>query len=219
MKHKYEEEWEAIAREAMETDPGQPMTLEAMKERNTRNAYRLIYAAVAEFRNTAAMPEKDVRRIMCLAGRVYGPIVIYDLDRYKVIDPAAYAPLVPYAWTRAEWPGTSLDIRIWRRLWKKAGFTIDGQPAPHPDAPVKVYRAAWPKYKHFMSWTDSLEIAKRFLRVGYRVRQHLYQTTAQPENLLAYLHEEGRNESEWIVDTRKLEIRELKNLQGVTSAA
>ena len=210
--HKYEEEWKKISEEAQKDfDAGHPSffkSLEEIKNNNTKIAYRLISAAIIEFRGTNAMPEEHVKRIMMYTGRAYGPAVIYELDQHQVIDPKAYTTLVPDAWSIAEFPGTSLRTNTWRKLWKKAGFTINGKPAPLPAEPVTVYRASWPKYKHHMSWTDNLEIAKRFFRVGYRTKQHLYQTTAQPKNLLAYMHE--RDESEWIVDTRKLIITEIK---------
>jgi hypothetical protein len=183
--------------------PGE--TLQEMGQRASDRADRLINAALTEFARTRSMSADTMLDLLGYVGRVYGPRALFMCDYFKALAPDAYAEAVPTVWSLAEYPGRAMSRQDWRKLWAKAGFTVDHVPADRPTNAVRVWRSSWAKDKGNMSWTDDRERAEWFLKTRFG-KMRLYTVLAPPANLLARIHEAGRGESEWIVDTRGLKI-------------
>jgi hypothetical protein len=209
--HLFEQEFAKIAQE-YRANPGAHIgqTLVEMKEGEQRRADRLIRAAMREFGGNdpdLRMDADTFGTLVAYTGRIYGPQSLYRLDHYNAIQPKAYAEIVSQVWSMAEFPSHSMSRADWRRMWRKAGFTMDGTPADRPTEPVRVWRAATPRFKGSFAWTDDKERALWFLR-HRRAGGRLYTALVPPGRLLARIHESGRRESEWIVDTRGVAIEE-----------
>jgi hypothetical protein len=183
--------------------------LDETKERESEHATRLISAVVDEFSGKESFPFGEFVHLTTLTGRIYGPRAAYILDRMRCLVPEDYAELVSYTWSIAEFPGLSLSKRHWLGLWRKAGFTMDGKPAERPTEPMLLWRAAHPTYKRGFAWTDSRKVAEWFLQARYGRNHRLYEVVAPPDRLLAYIHDSGRGESEWIIDARALPLIEV----------
>jgi hypothetical protein len=58
-----------------------------------------------------------------------------------------------------------------------------------------------------MAWTSDIEIARRFAHGQLRGRPlgHVYAFEAPPEAMLAFIHETGREESEYVIDSAFLD--------------
>lgn len=184
-------------------------SLNDMMAREDDVADRLLTAALDEFRDVRSMTYEMFSRITTYTGRKYGPRVLYVLDMFDALATDTYASAVPSAWGLAEFPGTSLERKAWRALWVKAGFTIDLEPAARPTEPVRVWRASWPKFKGNMSWTADKSRAEWFVQARSG-NMRLYTALVPPERLLGRIHAAGRSEDEWIVDTRGVQITEVK---------
>lgn len=209
--HLFEREFAKIGQEYRDNPTAHVgQTLEEMKQGEMARADRLVRAAAIEFAGNdpdLRMDADTFGTLLAYLGRVYGPHALYRLDRLDAIQPDAYAESVSRVWSLAEYPGHALYRQDWRRLWRKAGFTMDGVPAERPTGPVRVWRAATPRHKGSFAWTDDRERALWFLR-HRREGGRLYTALVPPERLLARIHESGRRESEWIVDTRGVTIEE-----------
>jgi len=184
------------------------MSLEAMRDRDSAKADALIQVAVDDFAGSHAMTASNVHHLVGYTGRVYGPRALYVLDLFGAISPDAYAEVVPHVWGIAEFPGAALARADWRRLFGKAGFTVEGVPADRPTEPVRLWRGAWRRDKGGLSWTTTRSRAEWFVKARSG-DQRLWTTLAPPGALLCYQHEAGRGEDEWIVDTRGLTIEEV----------
>lgn len=108
----------------------------------------------------------------------------------------------------AEYPDANLDHDQWRDLFDTAEFTVDGHPAPRPDAPVDLWRGSVPDRRTDWSWTTDRAVAARYAigGVGGRPTGRLYRITAPPAALLCANTQ--RDEAEYVVDTRGLDITE-----------
>jgi hypothetical protein len=182
-------------------------SLDFMKKAEAEHRDALISAAVVEFQRSFAMTCEDIIRLCTYAGRIYGSTILWTLSAHGCIDPKAYPRAVPFTWGIAEYPGLSLSKTQWLGLWENAGFTRDGVPAERPTEPVRLWRAAHPTYKRGFAWTDDIKVAKRFLDMRWH-RSRLYECVVPPDRLLAYIHNEGRGESEWIADVKALRLIE-----------
>jgi hypothetical protein len=138
----------------------------------------------------------------CL-GRNKAPALLFDLYYGGSLDLAAHPGLVADAWSSAEHPETGFEpARIWVELFRTAGYTHDGQPATPPTRRITVYRGCTPDGRLGMAWTSDLTMARRLAHDGMRGRAvgHVYAFDAAPKALLAYIHETGREESEYVID-------------------
>lgn len=183
------------------------------KERESDHCDALIKAAIQEFSQSEGMTFDIVSRMTTYAGRIYGPRILWYMDHFKCIDAGAYPRLVSYVWGLAEFPGLSLSKSQWMRLWRRAGFTIDGVPAERPTEPITLYRGSRASHKRGFAWTDDIKVGRWFVTSRYG-NNHLYKVVCPPDRLLARIHEEGRGESEWIIDAKALPIVELDPEQG-----
>lgn len=109
-------------------------------------------------------------------------------------------------WNVAEYPERTMSRTRWRQYFSRIGFTVDGQAAERPLGPVTLYRGAPQKYRRGMSWTSSLDVARRFAFEGLRRRQvgAVYRATVSPRWILAVTHD--REETEHIIDASRLKM-------------
>ncbi|MEV6818540.1 hypothetical protein AB0M72_07265 [Nocardiopsis dassonvillei] len=110
------------------------------------------------------------------------------------------------AWSLAEYPDAALPRLVWRRLFDAAGYTIDGVRADRPSGEVVLWRGSVAERRTDWSWTPDQQVAARYAAgcVGGRPLGQLWQVTAPPEALLAFMTTRG--EDEYVVDTTGLHI-------------
>lgn len=122
--------------------------------------------------------------------------------------------VVAEAWALGE-PGSASCIGYseWLKLFRLNGFTYLGQPAQRPSEPVTVYRGCTHEYRHGMSWSIEVEVARRFATEGMSSRPPgtVCAARVDPDYLLAFI-EEGHGEYEWVVDPSGLSDA---NVRGV----
>ncbi len=110
-------------------------------------------------------------------------------------------------WSGAEWPAAALGQREWVSFFRIAGFVSDdGRPVP--TEPIKVYRGSTWGRRRGMSWTEDRARAEWFA-ARWNARETgaglVFETTVQPEAVLALLNAEGgRKEAEVVVDPAML---------------
>jgi hypothetical protein len=141
----------------------------------------------------------------CLdVGRSDAPALLSDLYYGGSLDLAAHPGAVAFAWSIAEYPESSLEAYTWADLFRTADYTHDGHPAIPPTEPITVYRGCTPNGWEGMSWTSDLAVARSFAHGQLRGRAvgHVYALDARPGTVLAYIHEIGRKESEYVIDTQ-----------------
>lgn len=112
------------------------------------------------------------------------------------------------AWARA---GTERYLALtrpqWRELFHAQGlFTRDGTPEA-PPASLTLYRGAPQQYARNWSWTERLDVARSY---SARADGKVWTTTAPEGHLLAYRHNAAMDLTEYVVDTRGLDINELE---------
>lgn len=134
------------------------------------------------------------------------PDLLLDLHRHKCLDLTAHPGIVAEAWSATEYPETRISSAKWLNLFRRVGYTHDGRPAAPPTGPVTLYRGCSPFRERGMSWTTSLAVAQRFATdpMHARLGGCVYSFDAPPRALLAYIHEIGRQESEYVVSNRFL---------------
>lgn len=159
---------------------------------NERGYYRFDGQIDAETFSAAAV---DV-------GRNNAPGLLFDLYCSGSLDLEAHPSVVADAWSDAEYPERAVQPEIWVHLFDAAGYTHDGAPAMLPIDPITLYRGCTPDGREGMAWTSDLGVARRFAHEQLRGRPvgHVYAFDAPPIALLAYIHETGRHESEYVID-------------------
>ena len=150
-----------------------------------------------------------------LAGRNARPWLLSFARCSRVISDATITAVTADVWSAAEYPQDWLRQVDWLDLFTVAGFTIDGRPADRPTQPVTLWRGCVPRLRRNMSWTSDRELARKFASAGFRGRAQgaLYQTTAPPEALLCINHA-SRQESEYVINTGGLVIRQVSDDEG-----
>jgi hypothetical protein len=147
-------------------------------------------------------------------GRNEGPALLFDLHCQRIIDVGEHPAVVASVWTTAEFPESKYDPRtIWVDLFGEAGYTHDGKRAPRPSEPVTVYRGCSHDRRFGMSWSTDVDRARWFAdRDLGKGKGHVYVVTAPPESLLAFIHEFGRSEAEYVIDPQYLSDDNVKRL-------
>jgi hypothetical protein len=142
-----------------------------------------------------------------MAGRIHGPALLLEARIFRVITDATITATVGPVWGDAEYPEGSLARANWLDLFTVAGFTIDGKPADRPVEAITLWRGSVHARRRRMSWTSDRAQAQRFAD-GVRGRPpgKLYQTLAPPHAILCINN--GRQEAEYVINTRGLTIRE-----------
>jgi len=113
--------------------------------------------------------------------------------------------------TYGAWPSTQTRPcagQCGRETFAAAGFTVDGKSAERPTDPVWLWRGYVPQRRKDWSWTDNRAIVERYAngRIGFRPQGQVWQVLAQPAALLC--RNNGRNEGEYVVDTKGLQVVE-----------
>ena len=138
--------------------------------------------------------------------RVEGPYLLTLGFDEGVVSLEALRAHLAGVWNGAEYPERTLGGMQWRGYFSLIGFTVDGQAAERPLGPVTLYRGAPEEYCEGMSWTSSLDVARRFAFGGLLGRQVgvVYRATVSPRRILAVIHH--REEAEHIIDASELEM-------------
>lgn len=114
-------------------------------------------------------------------------------------------PHVAYAHAASYRPEFTLDRGSWISLFRRIGYTFNGEPAAPPTEPRTLWRGTSPGYSDNLSWTPDRSVAVTF---AARPGAVLYRTEVPPARVLAVLNDE-RYEPQWIVSVAGLDkVRE-----------
>jgi hypothetical protein len=131
---------------------------------------------------------------------------------FNVIASATITALTADVWSGAEYPQNYLRQIEWLELFSAAGFTVDGRPAERPADPVKLWRGCVPSRRRRMSWTADRELAQRYADgIAYRAKGIVFETIVPAASLLC-INDLSRGESEYVINTLGLKIREAPDL-------
>jgi len=170
--------------------------------------------AIASVRDVAPDDAEGFRSAVMLAGRDYGPGMLWDwwadTHCFKV-DQEALRKIVADVWSSADFPERNLSPRsVWVDLFRQADY-------PVPSEPVTLYRGSTPGRRRGMAWTTDLDRARWFAS-SWRANVwqggcNVYTVTATPDVILCDLdsacEDGGRKESEIVVDSGLLGRTEL----------
>lgn len=169
--------------------------------------------AFAEVRAAAragnTLDADHLQRLLNWVGRLNAPALLHDAWFGPAVTAADLARHLGPVWSGAEYPERNLSKETWRELFRAAGYTRDGAPAPLPPGPVELWRGSVPERRRDWSWTATRAVAQGYAdgTGANRPPGRLYRTVAPPAALLAY--NTGRDEDEHVVDTRGLRITEV----------
>lgn len=136
--------------------------------------------------------------------RNHGPALLADLHNEGLLDPDVAAAHVGVVWSMAEYPDAYLDHEAWRWLFALAGYTHNGVRTARPSGALTLYRGSVPERRGDWSWTDNIDVARRYAAggLGGRPAGRVWRAEVDPRRLLARNDEEdGRAEAEYVVDT------------------
>lgn len=80
-------------------------------------------------------------------------------------------------------PHLEAPAAFWRRLFRLAGYAVDGHPRPLPEAPVVLYRGALEEYARGWPWTPNRVVAEA--AASKKGVGKLWRTEAPPAAMLA----------------------------------
>ncbi|WP_215545079.1 hypothetical protein [Amycolatopsis sp. CA-230715] len=160
-------------------------------------------------RRSTPLTADEVDTTLVRVGRCDGPLLLDRLHHHQLITSDEVTRYVGNVWSMAEYPDQALSHTRWRELFRLAGYTVDGVPARRPESAVRLYRGSVEERCGDWSWTDSLDVAVQYAHAGIRGRPPgaVWTALVTPEHLLA--RNTGRDESEYIVDTSRVEIVEF----------
>ncbi|MDX2340110.1 hypothetical protein NJC10_00240 [Micrococcus sp. M4NT] len=110
-------------------------------------------------------------------------------------------PHVAYAHAASYRPEYTLDRGSWIDLFRRIGFTFNGEPATLPTEPRTLWRGTRPGYSDNLSWTPERAIAVTF---AARPGAVLYRTEVPPGRVLAVLADD-RYEPQWLASVAGLD--------------
>src|SRR5487761_1177695 len=141
------------------------------------------------------------------AGRIHGPALLWNAVLLKVISEDALTSVIGEVWSMAEYPERCLTRRDWLEFFGRAGFTVNGKPAPRPATPAQLWRGSTHARRRGMSWSTDRSTAEKFAIEGFAGRPGgaLYETLA-PSSAVLCINSDGREEAEYVLDTRGLKI-------------
>lgn len=159
--------------------------------------------------------EQDVYRVtlanvedaMLKLGRNKGPALIFDLHFSGNLPPEILTAVIGDTWSDAEFPDSLIEHNLWRLMFDAAGYTVDGKPAERPRDALVLYRGSVEARASDWSWTDSKAIAEGYANgtAAHRPQGYVFTACVPPAAMLA--RNNGRSESEYVIDTRGLSIR------------
>lgn len=166
----------------------------------------LVQRAYAELERIPAVDSGLLGRLLTAVGRAEGPGLVARAWTTARISDQVLSEHLAAAWSLAEYPDAALPRLVWRRLFDAAGYTIDGVRADRPSGEVVLWRGSVAERRTDWSWTPDQQVAARYAAgcVGGRPLGQLWQVTAPPEALLAFMTTRG--EDEYVVDTTGLHI-------------
>lgn len=117
--------------------------------------------------------------------------------------------LITFAWTRDDSPTSGVSEAAWIEVFERAGFfTYPPVSTGRPASPVTVYRGSTAERVTRMSWTTdrnmAVQLGARHTRYG---RTWLYEATARPGAVLAYLERRGEG---WTVIINPAGLSQIK---------
>jgi hypothetical protein len=149
-------------------------------------------------------PREAVEDALLIVGRCAGPAMLEYLLVMNRLTPQT-AQLAGDVWSMAEYPDEGMARTSWRRIFKMAGFCKDGVPADRPTQSLVLFRGATEDRAKCWSWTDDRAVAEKYASGHFRREPgRVWRALVEPRRLLA--HNTGRNEAEWVVDTRGLKV-------------
>ena len=141
------------------------------------------------------------------------PRVLHQAFQGGRIPAADLAKLIAFAWIGDDQPTQSIGDQPWLEMFAAAGFFSDPQPRPRPHRSVTLYRGATTSRMPGMSWAETQQVATE---LGIRHARHdaaaLYETTAGPEAILAYLHKPGEGWTAVVDPARLGDIRHIEEI-------
>lgn len=118
-----------------------------------------------------------------------------------MLDQRTLAFALPRIW-RYRLDRCPIPVSTWRAMFQAANYTHDFHLAARPRWPMRRYRGAVKANREGLSWTTRLDQAVYFARSRQGPRQFgdVWQTTAPPSRVLAFITDEG----EYVIDARGL---------------
>lgn len=153
---------------------------------------------------------EELRSRLCWAGRVNGPEVLFDAWFAGEITRDTLTASIGDVWSAAEYPQNALPAIAWLAMFEVTGYTVDGRPTELPSDPIRLYRGSPYFRRRRWAWTADVEVAQRFASGEYYYREpgQVFVVDAPPKSLLC--QDNGRNESEFVVNTKGLRIKALE---------
>lgn len=152
----------------------------------------------------------------------WAPLVLVELWPERTLIPEAMAPTLTELWAVGEEVDQAMWT-AWRTLFERTGYLWDGEVAPRPLRPVRLYRGAIPAASRNVRWTDDLSVATAFAdnrRDEHGQPGRVWTARVEPQRLylradivlgpfpsLDPAQRQGRM-TEFVVDTRGLAIEE-----------
>ena len=157
------------------------------------------------FDNSDLIDDDNLAIALMRVGRNSGPHLLMALHLEGMLTSEQLARAVASAWSACEYPDGCLDYAEWEGLFDAAGYTVDGVPAERPMENLRLYRGAVPERCSGWSWTDNIEIARKYASGHfYREVGKVYVADVPPSALRA--RNTGRSEDEYVVNTHALTI-------------
>lgn len=125
------------------------------------------------------------------------PVLLVELFDADLIRGDVLARAAADAWSAPARPSRRLDPEQWVELFGAAGYAVDGEPAPRPAEPVRLYRRDDGDRPAGPAWTDDRAAAV----VGGP--ETVWTTLASPQALLARVTGAG-GRAEHVVDPARL---------------
>jgi len=153
---------------------------------------------------------------------VYSPNLLSALWRRKLVDAQFLRRVLLSTWKFTDLPSHPVSTRVWRAMFRCAGFLSDG--AERPKRPVTVYRGCTPRGRGGLAWTSDRGLADHFADYWFKSRQakvrgNVYKARVKPKDVLAIIRgvkslpdgsfestEFGRPEAEYICDVRSATV-------------
>lgn len=91
--------------------------------------------------------------------RFEAPAFISELDAAVGLPVDELRPIVARLYSYSGYPLLCLPEMRWFELFKRVGYTVDGEEAERPTTPVQLWRGALPDFRANWSWTSSRGMA------------------------------------------------------------
>jgi hypothetical protein len=142
---------------------------------------------------------------------MYKPDLLHWLWRKGRLNKEVLRRVLLDAWRYTDFPTAGCPSRVWRAMFRTAGFLSDG--VAKPTRRRILYRGCTPEGRRGMSWTEARRVAEELCDSWFEKGQapkrgHLYKTVADPGHVLALIRGgEFRPEFEFIIDVTLVRFR------------